>query len=248
MRFRDAILGHDAFEAGIEEVFFERVVKLRVRLDRERGVAVDQRSVLAELRRRQHFGTGRSCDDLILMDRVDAHGRRSARHPRRFGDEAVFMMTDAPALVGFHHSAAERARNHLMAEADADEWHAGLGCPADERFQCDDPVELFVDAVARAGDQPGVSSRRVIRHVPVQRGDTEEREIGACITQQVFEHRRIAAVACAEIFGRAARLDNADLHLCSHSVETKASVRPYHRSRPLQTAPRCPARSAPRSF
>ena len=157
-------------------------------------------------------GAGRELDHLVLVQRADREAVGQAGHPAGAGDELVVLHAEAPALVGLHRAAAERLGEDLVAEADADDRHPGGDAGAEEGLQRLDPGQVVVDAVARAGDEPGVGLAGRGGHLARDHADDGELERRVGGAEQRLEHRRVVAVAGLEVGVDLAGLQDADLH------------------------------------
>jgi hypothetical protein len=97
-----------------------------------------------------------------------------------------------------------------VAEADADQRATRIADIADERLQRGDPRAVLVDAMGRAGDQPGIRrfgplGENAVDHLP-------EPQLEAARFEQAGEHVEIAAVKRAGLVGHAAGLQDAEDH------------------------------------
>ena len=152
----------------------------------------------------EHDGAFRQHRDLILMhveqERVVGLVRVDLRVDR----------PDAPTDGRLLRAAADRMRQQLMAEADADERRVGGADVAHESLQPRDPLGVVVDGEARAGREPAVALvgrrrqhavHRVVRH-----------ELDA---EQVREHVGVVAVDGVEPVVDVVALEQADAHYSS---------------------------------
>jgi hypothetical protein len=97
-----------------------------------------------------------------------------------------------------------------VAEADADQRDLRGEGLADEILRGADPVEIVVDAVFRAGDQPALGLRRVGGDLAQRRAP--DGEVEAMAGKQAGEHVGVEAVRLLQVLRRKAHLQNADAH------------------------------------
>ncbi|MCK7574837.1 MAG: hypothetical protein MZV65_02370, partial [Chromatiales bacterium] len=126
----------------------ELVAELGVGLHGEGAAVVKQGGILAEVVAGDDVGGLRHLRHLVAMPGV----QRQA-----FAAEIVAGGADGPAVVKAFDRAAHRLCHDLVAEADAHHRHMlGKGL-ADEVFQRGNEGMVFIDPVARAGDEPAIA-------------------------------------------------------------------------------------------
>ena len=79
-------------------------------------------------------------------------------------------------------------------------------------FERLDPGQVVVDAVARAGDEPGVGLARRGGHLAGDDADDGELERRVGGAEERSEHRRVVAVAGLEVGVDLAGFEDAELH------------------------------------
>ena len=148
-----------------------------MRLDGEDAPAIGQRGVAAEVRLADDLGLGRKLRHLVLVPGVER---------QLLALDAVDLAADGPAAGMLGDLAAERLRDDLVPEADADQRHARGMDLADERLERRNPGVVLVGAVFRAGDQPAIAFERIFRDRPALHvvGDEVETPSG----QEPCEH------------------------------------------------------------
>ena len=99
-----------------------------------------------------------------------------------------------------------------MTEADPDHRYAGGDAGAQEGLERLDPGQIVVDAMAGAGDQPGVGLGWGGGQLARDHADNGKLEGGVGGAQKGLEHRRIVAVASLEVRMNLAGFQDADLH------------------------------------
>ena len=121
------------------------------------------------------------------------------------------MPPEAPAFLGFARGAAQRLRDQLMAEADADHRHLLLVGGAHEIFQRRDPVEGVIDASRGAGDEDRLEPVDIRQRLAGGDADRIEcdRTVGGA--DHRFEHLRIRSVTFAVFGADKARFDDGDV-------------------------------------
>jgi hypothetical protein len=187
--------------AQAQEVGHEAFGDLGMRLKRQDVVAIGQHAVAREAVAAEVLGAIGRLDHLVLMRRV--HRQRQAAH-------VVDASPQRPAALVFLDPSAEGLRHDLVAEADADERATRIADIADELLQRGDPRAVLVDAMGRAGDQPGIRrfgplGENAVHHLP-------EPQLEATRFEQAGEHVEIAAVKRAGLVGHAAGLQDAEDH------------------------------------
>jgi hypothetical protein len=118
----------------------------------------------------------------------------------------------APALIGLRDFAPERLREHLMAEAHADERFLGYVQAADVFLESFDPVAIFVNRMARAGADIRVTRVRRAGQLAVSRVEPHELRAGEVRREQALEHRAVGSCERLEALRNVVAAQQTNLH------------------------------------
>ena len=124
--------------------------------------------------------------------------------------EFVFGGADGPAILEFLDLAAEGLGDDLVAKADADQGDT-LGIDlADQVFERLDPVVIFINAVARAGDEPAVGGIGTLREFIIDHGIVYRLE--PFRAEKARKDLGIVAVCRLKVVSDVAGLEDSDSH------------------------------------
>src|SRR6185295_2839671 len=129
--------------------------------------------------------------------------------------DVVDVPPETPAFLRLAHRAAQRPRDQLMAEADADHRHlVVVGC-AHECLERRDPVERVVDAGRGAGDEDRLQPFEIRQRLAGGNADGIEGDGGVGGADHLLEHLRIRSVEFALFRADEAGLDDGNVrHRC----------------------------------
>jgi hypothetical protein len=126
------------------------------------------------------------------------------------GRDVVNVPADAPAFLRLADHTAQRLRDQLVTEADADHRHLGAVRGADEILQRRDPVEFVVYAGSGAGDQDCLERASIRQRLASRDAHRIEGDRAVGRADHLLEHLRIGSVTRAIVGTDEARFDDGD--------------------------------------
>src|SRR5262249_39082159 len=127
------------------------------------------------------------------------------------GRYVVDVPAEAPAFLRFSRHTAQRLRDQLVAEADADHRHLRAVRRADEILQRRDPVESVIDAGRGAGDEDRLKSARIRQLLAGGNADGIECDRRIRRADHLLEHLRIRSMTFAICGADETRFDDGDM-------------------------------------